>query len=476
MADFNYLSYDTYNDCGKTKTMEEVKNYKWKQIQDIRQDSFLGSKKINFELPNSFYININEYIIFPNKMNVKMQNLLMPSYNLGYIFGCFLGDGNAFIGKNNRKLRNKKTSKEFASKGSFGRISFYFGIDEKEIAEKVNKAVFDIFGLKTAMVTNRNMIIVYVWSFPLAKLFRNLFYDENTSKTFPSKFVVNDKEYLKGLLDGLIDSDGHQTYGNQQNPKYKRTKFTNTSTNLIELSGLLCYLVNGFFPSYYKKKITLGGLEGNIENCKQSYVCDWSNCFERHQTSQYQLYDKLESDEIITLTPTYDIEVSHPSHSFIANNLIVHNSICETKNKTGFFTPMFSTVLDLSTEYLMINNELIKLEKTIPIIADGGIKENGDIAKAIRAGADLVMIGGVFAECIDSPAAIQNGQKIYRGSTSFAIKQKIEHIEGKTVYLTPNMNYLEKLEDMKQSLQSAISYAGGNNLNSLKTVDFIICK
>ena len=71
---------------------------------------------------------------------------------------------------------------------------------------------------------------------------------------------------------------------------------------------------------------------------------------------------------------------------------------CTTYNCTGVGTPMFSTVANLS--YL-----------NIPIIADGQIREVGDVCKALVAGADMVMIGSEFAKCVDSPSKIVENKK-----------------------------------------------------------------
>ena len=69
---------------------------------------------------------------------------------------------------------------------------------------------------------------------------------------------------------------------------------------------------------------------------------------------------------------------------------IGQGSQCTTKDKTGFTMPMFSCMLECAKG------------ANIPLIADGGVKCNGDVAKALIAGADMVMIGGMFAECVDS--------------------------------------------------------------------------
>jgi GMP reductase len=139
-------------------------------------------------------------------------------------------------------------------------------------------------------------------------------------------------------------------------------------------------------------------------------------------------------------------------------------SICSTANKTGFHVPMFSCCLQCAPVCEKYN---------IPFIADGGIKEFGDIAKALTAGASMAMAGGIFAECIDSPAEIVNGYKQYRGSTSYEMKGKNLHIEGKKIEIVHSVKYLERLEEIKQALSSSISYAGGKDLSVFNLVNYI---
>ena len=112
------------------------------------------------------------------------------------------------------------------------------------------------------------------------------------------------------------------------------------------------------------------------------------------------------------------------------------------------------------------------------LIPTGGIKYNGDIAKALCAGATMVMAGGLFASCVDSPAGsttINNSpHKAYFGSASSENKGHNKHIEGKLTNIPSNgMSYEEKLEEVKEDLQSSISYSGGNNLNSLHNIKYI---
>lgn len=149
---------------------------------------------------------------------------------------------------------------------------------------------------------------------------------------------------------------------------------------------------------------------------------------------------------------------------------IGQGSPCTTKDKTGFTMPMFSCVKWCSDVTLDEGNR-------VPIIADGGIKCNGDISKSLVAGATMAMAGGVFAACTDSPALNMNingaNHKAYYGSASAENKGHNNHIEGKLNHIqSNNMTFQEKLFEITQDLQSAISYGGGNDINIFKEVDY----
>ena len=149
---------------------------------------------------------------------------------------------------------------------------------------------------------------------------------------------------------------------------------------------------------------------------------------------------------------------------------IAQGDACTTYGQTGFGAPMFSCIqecADIATK---------------PIIADGGIRTNGDFAKALVAGGHMVMAGSIFAACIDSPAEtvyreiitnelsnrgagkiIVKPYKTYYGSASAKNKGANVHVEGRVVELECNkMTYAEKLHEITESLQSSISYAGGD--------------
>lgn len=142
---------------------------------------------------------------------------------------------------------------------------------------------------------------------------------------------------------------------------------------------------------------------------------------------------------------------------------------CTTKLKTGFTHPMFSCIRKIALQ----SSHYIKGHALL--IADGGVNYNGDIAKAMCAGADLVMCGKLFSECIDSPAPSENGKKVYFGSASTMNKTTQQNIEGRVLEIEDNgMTFEQKLNEIKQDLQSAISYSGGKNISGLQAVNYIL--
>ena len=144
--------------------------------------------------------------------------------------------------------------------------------------------------------------------------------------------------------------------------------------------------------------------------------------------------------------------------------------VCTTKLKTGFGTGGWQ---------LAALNWCAKAASK-PLIADGGIRDHGDIAKSIRFGASMVMIGSLFAGHEESPGETieENGiiYKEYFGSASEYQKGEKKNVEGKKILIEHKGKITDTLRAMQQDLQSSISYAGGNTLDCLRKVDYIIVK
>ncbi|ATZ19097.1 guanosine 5'-monophosphate oxidoreductase [Williamsoniiplasma somnilux] len=144
--------------------------------------------------------------------------------------------------------------------------------------------------------------------------------------------------------------------------------------------------------------------------------------------------------------------------------------VCITKLKTGFGTGgwQLSAVKWCSKA------------ATKPIIADGGIRVNGDVAKSIRFGASIVMIGSLFAAHAESPGkTVEIDGELYKeffGSASEFNKGEKRYVEGKKDIIKIRGSIFETLTEMEQDLQSSISYSGGNKLLDIRKVDYIILK
>ncbi|MFC6181313.1 GMP reductase [Lactiplantibacillus daowaiensis] len=115
-----------------------------------------------------------------------------------------------------------------------------------------------------------------------------------------------------------------------------------------------------------------------------------------------------------------------------------------------------------------------------PIIADGGVRTNGDIAKSIRFGATMVMIGSMLAGHQESPGNILkiDGKtyKQYYGSASETQKGEHKNVEGKQMLVPYRGHLADTLNEMQEDLQSSISYAGGRDLKSITKCDYVVVK
>lgn len=144
--------------------------------------------------------------------------------------------------------------------------------------------------------------------------------------------------------------------------------------------------------------------------------------------------------------------------------------VCITKIKTGFGTGGWQ---------LAALNICSKAARK-PIIADGGLRTHGDIAKSIRFGASMVMIGSLFAAHEESPGeTVELDGKRYKeyfGSASEFQKGEHKNVEGKKMFVEHKGSLKDTLVEMQQDLQSSISYAGGKDLKSLTTVDYVIVR
>ena len=154
-------------------------------------------------------------------------------------------------------------------------------------------------------------------------------------------------------------------------------------------------------------------------------------------------------------------------------------SICTTRIVAGVGVPQLTAIMNVSK---------ISKKKNIPLIADGGIRYSGDIAKALAAGADTVMLGGLLAGTDESPGEVElfegRTYKAYRGMGSIGAMQQgskdryfqdgvqksskliPEGIEGRVAYKGTMKTILHQLTG---GLKSSMGYVGCKDINQMKT-------
>lgn len=139
---------------------------------------------------------------------------------------------------------------------------------------------------------------------------------------------------------------------------------------------------------------------------------------------------------------------------------------CMTRIETGFGIPVLTSIMDIY--------ENVKSDEVNGIVADGGIKNNGDIVKAFAAGASAVMMGSMFAghdECDGEPGS-------FRGLASEEIQIKMgvknPYAEGKSGKVSNKGSVMKTIKNMQNSINSGCSYGGVLSLSDLaKNAKFI---
>ncbi len=154
-------------------------------------------------------------------------------------------------------------------------------------------------------------------------------------------------------------------------------------------------------------------------------------------------------------------------------------SICTTRVVAGVGVPQLTAVLETASACA---------KRGVPAIADGGIKSSGDLAKAIAAGADCVMIGSLLGGTDESPGEVfiyqGRSYKSYRGMGSVgamargsadryfqqevqdSLKLVPEGVEGQVPYKGPVSHVIHQLVG---GLKAAMGYTGNPNIEAMKT-------
>jgi IMP dehydrogenase len=153
-----------------------------------------------------------------------------------------------------------------------------------------------------------------------------------------------------------------------------------------------------------------------------------------------------------------------------------NGSLCETRIRTGVGLPQVSALLDCVT---------VADSYDVPIIADGGIRNVGDVCKGLGCGADTIMVGSLLSGTKESPGSIEKkGQwpneqlfKKYRGSASLDSKSdrgEDKNVEGNHKVIPYKGKVKRIINDIRDGISSSCSYVGASNLEEFRSlVEFV---
>jgi len=148
-------------------------------------------------------------------------------------------------------------------------------------------------------------------------------------------------------------------------------------------------------------------------------------------------------------------------------------SICSTRIQTGHGVPGLQTIMDCA-----------QTDRDVKIIADGGIRNSGDIVKALAAGADAIMCGSLLAGTQETPGVAykdSQGQswKEYRGMASkeaqMSWRGKYSSFEGVSARVPCRGSVAEVVNDLEKGIRSGLSYSGSRTIAELQAyAEFIV--
>ncbi len=139
-------------------------------------------------------------------------------------------------------------------------------------------------------------------------------------------------------------------------------------------------------------------------------------------------------------------------------------SVCTTRNVTGHGVPQLSAICRVTTE----------AKGKFHVIADGGMRTSGDIVKALAAGADAVMLGGMLAGCDEASLRGNGSEVIYRGMASAGAQLDFRGsisngtAEGVTKFVLPKGPAAGVIQEILGGIRSGCSYSGARSIKELQ--------
>ena len=325
-------------------------------------------------------------------------------------------------------------------------------------------------------------------------------------KFYPTEIYTYNKDIYQGNVLICTFCNGHYFGGG-----YQAGYYSSLDDGMIDMS-VVGEISKKELPYYLKGLITIKDIEKQIKyplaakDAQGRLLCGAAVGITANVLARVDALVKANVDVIVIdsahghseniLKAVREIKAAYPELQVIAGNVatgaatkalieagvdavkvgIGPGSICTTRVVAGIGVPQVTAVMDC---YEVANSY------GIPIIADGGIKYSGDITKAIAAGANVCMMGSMFAGCDESPGTFELYQgrkyKVYRGMGSIAAMEngsKDRYFQENAKKLVPEgvegrVAYKGHVEDtvfqLIGGLRSGMGYCGAENIEKLKT-------
>jgi IMP dehydrogenase len=140
-------------------------------------------------------------------------------------------------------------------------------------------------------------------------------------------------------------------------------------------------------------------------------------------------------------------------------------SMCTTRIITGHGVPQLSAVAMCALE---------AHKHGIPLIADGGIKNSGDMVKALCAGAQSIMVGSLVSGTLETPGEMKGGKKLYRGMASKSAQVSWRGdlpegmaAEGEATMIACKGSVKNVIEELSGGIRSGMTYLGAENIEAM---------
>ena len=140
-------------------------------------------------------------------------------------------------------------------------------------------------------------------------------------------------------------------------------------------------------------------------------------------------------------------------------------AMCTTRIRTGHGVPTLQSIMDCS-----------KSDRDVFIVADGGIKNSGDVVKSLAAGADMIMLGSILSGHDESPGTtIEKDQRKFKKFRGMASREaqiewrgKVSVSEGEATLVPYKGSMKDTLTDLIEGIKSGLSYSGARTIRELR--------